>query len=529
MQKKTRTYDRNEKMMKREKRCPKVQEFGTSAERLFEQRNTNVRGKRLVKRFEKCVDLRPAAAGLAACVFFYAALPAQAGFVEEFYEETTKMTNVSQAGIMQAGALNVVTGGGFVYRTPRKSFVPFSVTPPSLKAGCGGIDVFLGAFAIPSREEFVSFLKSVGTALPGLAFQLALQTMAPDLNEQVARYSDLIRSYTNRYTDSCSAAQALLEDTGAAAHLQNLVHKAKNGLRASGEVADQSEADRSVRDDGEKAIESAPVRKDSGGTIVDAPEINLTWALLTSGRLGKTGYDATSLREVMMTLVGTTVFKKSGSGEDAVIEARHYAGTDLLPVLFGEVRGNASFERLHCTDAKTCLTIESKAVSDLSLVDKLKGAARHYSDALESRNAALVTDEELVLLGASTGVPLIRILNLAALSRYRGIADDLINIYVEAAAYEMLASAVHALALDIRTTLASSAAASISSEHVAHVQALEKRVGEIEAALNARESRVMQAMVRASSLVTQLEHIERSLTAAEGLALRQVLPASAGN
>lgn len=35
-------------MMKREKRCPKVQEFGTSAERLFEQRNTNVRGKRLV-------------------------------------------------------------------------------------------------------------------------------------------------------------------------------------------------------------------------------------------------------------------------------------------------------------------------------------------------------------------------------------------------------------------------------------------------------------------------------------------------
>lgn len=99
----------------------------------------------------------------------------------------------------------------------------FSVTPPSLKAGCGGIDLFLGAFSIPSREEFVSFLRSVGTALPGLAFQLALQTMAPDLNEQVSRFADIIRSYTNRYSDSCTAAQALLESTGAAEHMTRMV------------------------------------------------------------------------------------------------------------------------------------------------------------------------------------------------------------------------------------------------------------------------------------------------------------------
>ena len=171
-------------MMKREKRCPKVQEFGTSAERLFEQRNTNVRGKRLVKRFEKCVDLRPAAAGLAACVFLYVALPAQAGFVEEFYEETTKMTNCEPSRHHAGRGSQRRHRRGLRVPPPRKSFVPFSVTPPSLKAGCGGIDVFLGAFAIPSREEFVSFLKSVGTALPGLAFQLALQTMAPDLTSR---------------------------------------------------------------------------------------------------------------------------------------------------------------------------------------------------------------------------------------------------------------------------------------------------------------------------------------------------------
>lgn len=406
--------------------------------------------------------------------------------------------------------------------------MPFAVTPPSLRAGCGGIDVFLGAFSIPSREEFVSFLKSVGTALPGLAFQLALQTMAPDLNEMVGRYADLIRNYTNRYTDSCTAAQSLLEDTGAAAHLQSMLHKARNNLRATGEVSDQSEADRAVRDDGERVIEGAPVRKDSGGNVIDAPEINLTWALINSGRLGKAGYDASELREVMMTLVGTTIFRKSGSGEEAVIRSEYHAGADLLPVLFGEVRSSAGFERLKCDETRRCLNVTRAQTSDMSLVDKLKEAADHYSAALEKRDAALVTDEELMLLGAGSSVPLLRILNLAALSRYRGIANDLVSVYVEVAAYEMLASAVHALALDVRTALSGSAAGTISSEHVEHVEKIERRLSEIESALYERESRVMQAMVRASSLVTQLEHIERSLAANESAALSEVLPAVDG-
>ena len=109
------------------------------------------------------------------------ALSARAGFVADFLQKGGAMTNSTAAGVREAGAVHTVTGGGFVYKVPRNDFTAFAVTPPSLKAGCGGIDLFLGAFSIPSREEFVNFLKSVGTALPGLAFQLALQTMAPDL------------------------------------------------------------------------------------------------------------------------------------------------------------------------------------------------------------------------------------------------------------------------------------------------------------------------------------------------------------
>ena len=436
---------------------------------------------------------------------------AGAGFVKDYFDATQAMSNVTEAGVREAGAVSTVTGGGFVYRTPRTDFVPFSVTPPSLKAGCGGIDLFLGAFSIPSREEFVSFLKSVGTALPGLAFQLALQTMAPDLNEQVGRYADLIRSYTNRYTDSCEAARALLDNTGATEHLTRVVEGAKNALRSDGTVADQSEADRRVRDNGEKAIAASPIRKDSGGNVVDAPEINLTWALLSGGKLGAADFDSVSLRETMMTLLGTTIFTQEGKGENAVLIAREIAGVDLLPVLFNETGKDASLVKLTCDEAKRCLSPERKPMYDTDLVAELKEAADHYLTALKSRDASLVTDDEMLFLASVSSVPLLRILNLASVARYEGLAADIVNTYVEAAAYEALVGALEALTSDIRRVMGSSSATTLSAEHAKHVKALVLRISDVEESLALRRDKVVQAMNRAAAFVTQLEHIERSL------------------
>lgn len=436
---------------------------------------------------------------------------AGAGFVKDYFDATQAMSNVTEAGVREAGAVSTVTGGGFVYRTPRTDFVPFSVTPPSLKAGCGGIDLFLGAFSIPSREEFVSFLKSVGTALPGLAFQLALQTMAPDLNEQVGRYADLIRSYTNRYTDSCEAARALLDNTGATEHLTRVVEGAKNALRSDGSVADQSEADRRVRDNGEKAIAASPIRKDSGGNVVDAPEINLTWALLSGGKLGAADFDSVSLRETMMTLLGTTVFTQEGKGENAVLVAREIAGVDLLPVLFNETGKDTSLVKLTCDEAKRCLSPERKPMYDTDLVAELKEAADHYLTALKSRDASLVTDDEMLFLASVSSVPLLRILNLASVARYEGLAADIVNTYVEAAAYEALVGALEALTSDIRRVMGSSSSTTLSAEHAKHVKALVLRISDVEESLALRRDKVVQAMNRAAAFVTQLEHIEKSL------------------
>ena len=49
----------------------------------------------------------------------------------------------------------VLFGGGYTMKTPNIRLTPFNVTAPSLKAGCGGIDMVFGSLGFLNKEQFV--------------------------------------------------------------------------------------------------------------------------------------------------------------------------------------------------------------------------------------------------------------------------------------------------------------------------------------------------------------------------------------
>lgn len=99
---------------------------------------------------------------------------AHAGFLNDFYEEAGAQAAYTPAGIYATSSMNTMMGGRYVLKVPRQDFQPFYMSAPHLIAGCGGIDFFFGGFSIPSKDEFLDFARSIGTALPGVAFHLAL-------------------------------------------------------------------------------------------------------------------------------------------------------------------------------------------------------------------------------------------------------------------------------------------------------------------------------------------------------------------
>ena len=67
-----------------------------------------------------------------------------------------------------------VMGESMSVRIPQETIAPFSFTPPSLRAGCGGIDIVTGGFSYLNFQYLVKKLQSILQTAPAFAFQLAL-------------------------------------------------------------------------------------------------------------------------------------------------------------------------------------------------------------------------------------------------------------------------------------------------------------------------------------------------------------------
>ena len=480
----------------------------------------------LVRAFERTLEGSRFLLGVALSACLALSSPARAGFLEDYYDSVGAQGAVTPAGVYQSQGLSVATGGSFVVKVPRKDFTPVAIEAPHLKAGCGGIDVFLGAFALPSREEFVSFLRSIGSAMPGLAFQLALQYLSPDLNEQVTSFRDLIMKMTEKYSNSCVAAQTVMQGA-AELYMSNRQERAKTSLVASGEVSDASEADRVTRTDGSKSLASAPSRKDANGNVVEDTELNLTWSLLKGGKWGSS-VDQETL-ETMMTLLGTVIYTKSGTGESAVIADRTIGARDILNDLYGAVgEAKTKGKRLVCDEPVKCLNPRETDASDLNLVNAVYEAAVRYRKSLVERNRAAVSERDVLLLGNVSSLPLIRLVEVSSSPRIPALSDQLLRIYSEAAAYEGLTSALSALTDDVRRLIESSSARSASSVNERHAKNLEERLKTVTAELHARESHLYEAMSRAQDYALQVEHIERSVFGTAAVKTVTALPAMTG-
>lgn len=463
---------------------------------------------------------------LAASLSLALSSPARAGFLEDYYDSVGAQGAVTPAGVYQSQGIGVATGGSFVVKVPRKDFTPVAIEAPHLKAGCGGIDVFLGAFALPSREEFVSFLRSIGSAMPGLAFQLALQYLSPDLNEQVTSFRDLIMKMTEKFSNSCVAAQTVVQGA-AELYMSNRQERAKTNLVATGEVSDASEADRVTRTDGSKSLSSAPTRKDANGNVVEDTELNLTWSLLKGGKWGSS-VDQETL-ETMMTLLGTVIYTKSGTAESAVIADRTIGARDILNDLYGAVgEAKTKGKRLVCDEPVKCLNPRETDASDLNLVNAVYEAALRYRKSLIERNRAAVSERDILLLGNVSSLPMMRLVEVSSSPRIPALSDQLLRIYSEAAAYEGLTTALSALTDDVRRLIESSSARSATSVNEQHAKNLEDRLKTVTAELHARESHLYEAMSRAQDYALQVEHIERSVFGTAAVKTVTALPAMTG-
>ena len=140
--------------------------------------------------------------------------PSYAGGVaselESMFKSMGDTSNVTKPGHFTDQSGGYYTGGSFYSRTPARNAQLMNIQMPSFKAGCGGIDLFTGGFSYISSEQLVKMLKSIGSAGKTYAFQLALQTVTPQIYNIINELNALAQEVNNLNINSCEAAATVV-------------------------------------------------------------------------------------------------------------------------------------------------------------------------------------------------------------------------------------------------------------------------------------------------------------------------------
>ncbi len=145
--------------------------------------------------------------GVALMIF---AAGAQAGTLDDAFNDMGMYGNITGPTAFQGQASNYYTGGSFYLRSPQRGYQLVNFSPPSMKSGCGGIDAYAGAVSHINLDGFVAMLKNIGSNALGLAFQLALTSLSPELASELKNLSQKINDINNLAKSSCQSAKALV-------------------------------------------------------------------------------------------------------------------------------------------------------------------------------------------------------------------------------------------------------------------------------------------------------------------------------
>lgn len=122
------------------------------------------------------------------------------------------MSNVTAPGAYKTQRRGVLTAGRITQKSKifNENLVSFS--PPSWKAGCGGVDMYGGALSFISKEQIVALMRAVAANAKGYFFQLALSNTCPDCATWIETFQKKIQELNQFLGNSCQLAQGLIND-----------------------------------------------------------------------------------------------------------------------------------------------------------------------------------------------------------------------------------------------------------------------------------------------------------------------------
>jgi len=142
---------------------------------------------------------------LAACT---ATAPAHAqSWAESWFDNVT----YTSPGSFEDQTRGYVTAGGMSGRVDVHNDYLMSLTLPKVKAGCGGIDMFLGGMSFLDPDYLVQKLESILQAAPAVAFQYLLETLDEKMGNIISKMEAATNFLNSIQVNDCRLANRMVQ------------------------------------------------------------------------------------------------------------------------------------------------------------------------------------------------------------------------------------------------------------------------------------------------------------------------------
>ena len=348
--------------------------------------------------------------------------------LENFFDQMGAAANVTGPVAYEGQSAGYYSGGNIWTRFPQKSVNPVNIQLPSVKAGCGGIDIFSGSFSFINSDELVAMMKATANNALGFAFQLAIKSISPQISSVIEEMSQKAQQMNQFNMNSCEAAKGLVGGLLPKSELYSS-EICKSIGNSQGFFTDWVGARKhcAVQSDRDNAMQN---NSDPG---IPHESYNFTWKML------KDSYPSFSddFREYLMNFVGSVIFVQDGNGE-ALPSSYSFISPGDDAILTALLDGADSISIHKCNDYDKCLNPQPSTTSipaHQALKPKVKALIESMNNKVRSDTA--LTAEEVALLGA-TSIPLYKILTVNSAATLGGLSGADLNELSEAVAVDLL-------------------------------------------------------------------------------------------
>jgi conjugative transfer pilus assembly protein TraH len=357
-----------------------------------------------------------AALGLLAALNAAVLTPAAASVGSEmtgYFDSAGVRANATGPTAFQGQEAGYYSGGNVWTRFPQKSIKPFDLQLPSVRAGCGGIDIFAGSFSFINTAELVAMLKATANNAIGFAFQLAIDAISPQISGVIKDMAQKVQQFTQHSISSCETAQGLVGGLWPkmAATKQTICRAVGSG---QGIFSDWAAAHQGcgVKDQMAPTL-AANTNAELKNQLVGEKH-NFTWDILEKSPQFA-GYDK-EFKEYVMTLLGTVTTEPSTDPtKGTIVKTFGPADDSLVQALLDGTAATPGLKYLQCGNAECTIVNEVPLTitSAQAILPRVKALIVSMAQAV--RNNTAIGPAEKTLLNVAS-LPLYKIVAVQAAS-----------------------------------------------------------------------------------------------------------------